>query len=86
MNRFETLLHEAGHQVRQLGREHDLLERIRVDLSLRIYLCALFDPASFIGRLRALQGSEWILSWKIENRGIRLVVDLGSCFPKRAVK
>lgn len=49
----QVLSHEAGHQVKQLGLENDLIERIRADPyfnPIKDELDSLLDPASFIGR------------------------------------
>jgi len=49
----KVLSHEAGHQVKQLGLENDLIERIRNDAyfdSIQKDLDTLLDPSSFIGR------------------------------------
>lgn len=49
----KVLSHEAGHQVKQLGLENDLIERIRNDAyfdSIKKDLDTLLDPSSFIGR------------------------------------
>ena len=47
------LSHEAAHQVKQLGEENDLIERVRKDAyfdPIKDELDALLDPRSFIGR------------------------------------
>ena len=47
------LSHEAAHQVKQLGLENDLIERVRNDPyfdPIKGQLDALLDPKSFIGR------------------------------------
>ena len=49
----KVLSHEAGYQVKQLGLENDLIERIRNDVyfdSIKKELDALLDPSSFVGR------------------------------------
>jgi adenylosuccinate lyase len=49
----QVLSHEAGYQVKQLGLENDLIERIRDDFyfdSIKKDLDTLLDPSSFIGR------------------------------------
>ena len=49
----KVLSHEAGHQVKQLGLENDLIERIRKDpyfYSIISELDTLLDPSSFVGR------------------------------------
>ena len=47
------LSHEAAHQVKQLGLDNDLIERVRSDSyfdPIKDELDALLDPRSFIGR------------------------------------
>ena len=47
------LSHEAAHQVKHLGEENDLIERVRKDAyfdPIKDELDALLDPRSFIGR------------------------------------
>ena len=49
----QVLSHEAAHQVKQLGLENDLIDRIRSDAyfdPIKPELDTLLDPASFIGR------------------------------------
>lgn len=49
----KVLSHEAGYQVKQLGLENDLIERIRNDAyfdSIKMDLDTLLDPSSFVGR------------------------------------
>jgi adenylosuccinate lyase len=51
--KIRVLSHEAGHQVKYLGLENDLIERIRADPyfdPIKNDLESLLDPASFIGR------------------------------------
>jgi len=48
-----VLSHEAAHQVKQLGEDNDLIERVRKDAyfdPIKDELDALLDPSSFIGR------------------------------------
>ena len=50
---YQVLSHEAAHQVKHLGLENDLLERVRSDPyfdPIKDQLDALTEPASFIGR------------------------------------
>jgi adenylosuccinate lyase len=50
---LQVLSHEAAHQVKQLGLENDLIERIRREPyfdSIKEELDSLLDPSSFIGR------------------------------------
>ncbi|KAG6879218.1 Phosphoribosylglycinamide formyltransferase [Termitomyces sp. T32_za158] len=50
---IRVLSHEAAHQVKNLGLENDLIDRIRRDPyfdPIKGHLDALLDPASFIGR------------------------------------
>lgn len=47
------LSHEAAYQVKQLGEENDLIERVRKDAyfdPIKDELDALLEPRSFIGR------------------------------------
>ena len=47
------LSHEAAHQVKQLGLDNDLIERVRRDPyfdPIKGELDALLDPSTFIGR------------------------------------
>lgn len=49
----KVLSHEAGHQVKQLGLENDLIERICNDSyfdPIKYDLETLLDPSSFVGR------------------------------------
>ncbi|KAI0299024.1 adenylosuccinate lyase [Multifurca ochricompacta] len=51
--RIRVLSHEAAHQVKQLGLENDLIERVREDSyfdPIKDELDVLLDPRSFIGR------------------------------------
>jgi len=51
--KIRVLSHEAGHQVKQLGLENDLLDRVRADPyfePIKADLESILDPASFIGR------------------------------------
>ncbi|KAF8738558.1 hypothetical protein AX14_011040 [Amanita brunnescens Koide BX004] len=51
--KIRVLSHEAAHQVKQLGLENDLLERVKHDSyfdPIKDELDTLMDPASFIGR------------------------------------
>ncbi|GLB44543.1 putative lyase 1 family. Adenylosuccinate lyase subfamily protein [Lyophyllum shimeji] len=51
--KVRVLSHEAAHQVKQLGLENDLIDRVRNDPyfdPIKSQLDALLDPASFIGR------------------------------------
>jgi adenylosuccinate lyase len=48
-----VLSHEAAHQVKNLGLENDLIDRIRADTyfnPITASLHELLDPASFVGR------------------------------------
>ncbi|KAG5350130.1 Phosphoribosylglycinamide formyltransferase [Termitomyces sp. Mn162] len=50
---IRVLSHEAAHQVKNLGLENDLIDRIRANPyfdPIKGHLDALLDPASFIGR------------------------------------
>ena len=47
------LSHEAAHQVKQLGLENDLIERVKADPyfdPIKDQLDELLNPSSFIGR------------------------------------
>ena len=49
----QVLSHEAGHQVKHLGLENDLIDRVRKDPyfdPIKDQLEELLDPSSFIGR------------------------------------
>ncbi|EPQ55693.1 Adenylosuccinate lyase [Gloeophyllum trabeum ATCC 11539] len=51
--KIRVLSHEAGYQVKQLGLENDLIERVRQDPyfdPIKPELDTLLDPQSFIGR------------------------------------
>ncbi|KAH9988883.1 adenylosuccinate lyase [Russula vinacea] len=51
--KIRVLSHEAAYQVKQLGEENDLIERVRKDVyfdPIKDELDALLDPRSFIGR------------------------------------
>ncbi|KIY73279.1 adenylosuccinate lyase [Cylindrobasidium torrendii FP15055 ss-10] len=51
--KIRVLSHEAGYQVKQLGLENDLIDRVRKDAyfdPIKDELDTLLDPASFIGR------------------------------------
>jgi len=51
--KIRVLSHEAGHQVKQLGLENDLIDRIRTDPyfdPIKNDLDSLLEPSSFIGR------------------------------------
>ena len=49
----QVLSHEAAHQVKHLGLENDLIERVKADPyfdPIKGQLDELLDPSSFIGR------------------------------------
>lgn len=51
--KIRVLSHEAGTEVKQFGRDNDLITRIRKDdyfKSIWPNLDALLDPSSFVGR------------------------------------
>ncbi|KAH9996165.1 adenylosuccinate lyase [Russula compacta] len=51
--KIRVLSHEAAYQVKELGEENDLIERVRKDAyfdPIKDELSALLDPPSFIGR------------------------------------
>ncbi|PPR01193.1 hypothetical protein CVT26_016074 [Gymnopilus dilepis] len=63
--RIRVLSHEAGHQVKQLGLENDLIDRIRADPyfdPIKNDLDTLLEPSSFIGRAPE-QVDSFLKSW-----------------------
>ncbi|KAH8823959.1 adenylosuccinate lyase [Flagelloscypha sp. PMI_526] len=63
--RIRVLSHEAAHQVKQLGLENDLIERIRKDDyfdPVKEDLDTLLDPKSFVGRAPE-QVDEFLKDW-----------------------
>ena len=53
LHQYQVLSHEAGYQVKQLGLENDLLDRVRADPYFEPIIAdldSLLEPASFIGR------------------------------------
>ena len=59
------LSHEAAHQVKQLGLENDLIERVKNDPyfdPIKGQLDALLDPKSFIGRAPE-QVDKFLVEW-----------------------
>ncbi|GKV58048.1 adenylosuccinate lyase [Collybia sordida] len=51
--KIRVLSHEAAHQVKQLGLENDLIDRVRADAyfdPIKGQLDELLEPASFVGR------------------------------------
>jgi len=51
--KIRVLSHEAAHQVKNLGLENDLIDRVRADSyfdPIKALLDELLDPASFVGR------------------------------------
>jgi adenylosuccinate lyase len=61
----KVLSHEAGYQVKQLGLENDLIERIQNDAyfdSIKNDLDSLLDPSSFIGRAPE-QVDDFLKNW-----------------------
>lgn len=57
--------HQAAHQVKQLGLENDLIERIKADPyfdQIKEDLSALLDPKSFVGRAPE-QVEKFIQEW-----------------------
>lgn len=62
---LQVLSHEAGHQVKQLGLENDLIDRIRADPyfdPIKNDLDTLLEPSSFIGRAPE-QVDSFLKSW-----------------------
>ena len=50
---YQVLSHEAAHQVKHLGLENDLIERVRMDPYFDPIIAQLDDllhPSSFVGR------------------------------------
>ena len=59
------LSHEAAYQVKELGEENDLIERVRKDAyfdPIKDELDAVLDPRSFIGRAPQ-QVDKFIKEW-----------------------
>lgn len=53
LNYTQVLSHEAAYQVKQLGLENDLIDRVRADPyfdPIKSQLGELLNPSSFIGR------------------------------------
>lgn len=75
--------HEAAHQVKQLGLENDLIERIKADQyfdPIREDLPALLDPKSFVGRAPE-QVEKFIEEWvkpALDNDESRAVIEGGA--------
>ena len=63
--KIRVLAHEAAYQVKQLGGENDLIERVRRDEyfdCIKGELEELMDPKSFIGRAPE-QVDEFLRDW-----------------------
>jgi adenylosuccinate lyase len=77
-----VLSHEAAHQVKQLGEENDLIERVRKDAyfdPIKDDLDALLDPRSFIGRAPQ-QVDKFLKEWvgpALEDAELKAAVDKG---------
>lgn len=77
------LSHEAAHQVKQLGLENDLIERIKADSyfdPIKEDLSALLDPKSFVGRAPE-QVEKFIEEWvkpALDNDESRAVIEVGA--------
>jgi adenylosuccinate lyase len=77
-----VLSHEAAYQVKELGEENDLIERVRKDDyfdPIKDELDALLDPRSFIGRAPQ-QVDKFIKEWvapALEVPELKVVVNKG---------
>lgn len=61
----QVLSHEAAHQVKQLGLDNDLIERVRKDAyfdPIKGQLDVLLDPKTFIGRAPE-QVDKFLVEW-----------------------
>lgn len=61
------LSHEAAHQVKQLGLENDLIDRVKADPyfdPIKDHLEQLLDPATFVGRAPQ-QVDKFIKDWVV---------------------
>ena len=76
------LSHEAAYQVKELGEENDLIERVRKDAyfdPIKDELDALLDPRSFIGRAPQ-QVDKFIKEWvapALEDPELKVAVNKG---------
>jgi len=80
--KIRVLSHEAAHQVKELGEENDLIERVRKDVyfdPIEDELDALLDPRSFIGRAPQ-QVDKFLKEWvapALEDPELKAAVDKG---------
>ena len=76
------LSHEAAHQVKELGEENDLIERVRKDAyfdPIKDELDGLLEPRSFIGRAPQ-QVDKFLKEWvgpALEDSELKAAVDKG---------
>jgi adenylosuccinate lyase len=77
-----VLSHESAYQVKELGEENDLIERVRKDDyfdPIKDELDALLDPRSFIGRAPQ-QVDKFIKEWvarALEDPELKVAVNKG---------
>ncbi|KAI0798177.1 adenylosuccinate lyase [Abortiporus biennis] len=80
--KIRVLSHEAAHQVKQLGLENDLIERVKADSyfdPIKDQLESLLDPQSFIGRAPE-QVDKFIKDWvqpALDDEELKAVVAKG---------
>ncbi|KAH9954484.1 adenylosuccinate lyase [Russula dissimulans] len=80
--KIRVLSHEAAYQVKQLGEENDLIERVRKDAyfdPIKNELDALLDPRSFIGRAPQQVDkflNEWVVP-ALADPELKVAVDKG---------
>ncbi|KAF8494435.1 adenylosuccinate lyase [Russula emetica] len=80
--KIRVLSHEAAHQVKELGEENDLIERVRKDAyfdPIKDKLDALLEPRSFIGRAPQ-QVDKFLKEWvtpALEDPELKAAVDKG---------
>ena len=78
----QVLSHEAAYQVKELGEENDLIERVRKDAyfdPIKDDLDAVLDPRSFIGRAPQ-QVDKFIKEWvapALEDPELKVAVNKG---------
>ncbi|KAI9463517.1 adenylosuccinate lyase [Russula earlei] len=80
--KIRVLSHEAAYQVKQLGEENDLIERVRKDAyfgPIKDELDSLLDPRSFIGRAPQ-QVDKFLKEWvapALADAEVKAAVDKG---------
>ncbi|KAI0270835.1 adenylosuccinate lyase [Russula aff. rugulosa BPL654] len=80
--KIRVLSHEAAHQVKELGEENDLIERVRKDAyfdTIKDELDELLEPSSFIGRAPQ-QVDKFLKEWVVpalEDPELKAAVDKG---------